>query len=351
MLFKKLRINFVVISPKVSGGVKAIFEYANRLKALGNEVKILLYFENFRSFTKAKFQSLFFNKNFVDWFNLQVPVIPIHRHFFIPKADVIVATFWRTAKLVNHLPLKFGKKVYFVQHIESLWAGEPSKVDETYTYNMKFIVLSSWIANYLKSKFSKDSIILPTPVNTELIYNSGVRSKYDMNKIRVGIMYHNYDWKGFKEGFTAYKMVKEEFPNVELIILSALPPPKELEAFEIWYKPPQEKLRDFYSSLDIFLCPSWFEGLGMPSMEAMACKIPVITTDNGGCREYAENLKTAIVVPPKDVLAIKTAIIRLIKTPELRNKLGENGYQKVMQFDWDSQVRKFYGACLDICYT
>ena len=53
-----------------------------------------------------------------------------------------------------------------------------------------------------------------------------------------------------------------------------------------------------YDAVSRFAVGSWFEGFGQPGLEALACGVPLVTTDNGGCREYAVHEETALMVPP-----------------------------------------------------
>ena len=55
-----------------------------------------------------------------------------------------------------------------------------------------------------------------------------------------------------------------------------------------------------YDAARVFAVGSWFEGFCQPGLEALACGTPLVTTDNGGCREYAIDGETALVVPPRD---------------------------------------------------
>ena len=67
-----------------------------------------------------------------------------------------------------------------------------------------------------------------------------------------------------------------------------------------------------YDASRVFVVGSWFEGFSQPGLEALACGVPLVTTDNGGCREYAANEETALVVPPRDPQSMASAIRRLL---------------------------------------
>jgi glycosyltransferase involved in cell wall biosynthesis len=114
------------------------------------------------------------------------------------------------------------------------------------------------------------------------------------------------------------------------------PPPDPTAYDEFHPNPPQDRLAWLYSSVDVYLCPSWDEGLGMPSMEAMACGAALVTYDNGGSRDYARDGETALVAPRRDVAALAAALTRMLDDPRLRGRLAAAGSHHVRTaFDWD----------------
>lgn len=84
-----------------------------------------------------------------------------------------------------------------------------------------------------------------------------------------------------------------------------------------------EQLPAYYSLADIFVLPSLLEGFGIPISEALACGTPVVTTSAGASAETAG--PGAVVVPPRDALALAAAIRRLLDEPEERRRLGAAG--------------------------
>src|SRR5262245_23341264 len=91
-----------------------------------------------------------------------------------------------------------------------------------------------------------------------------------------------------------------------------------------------------YAAARVFAVGSWFEGFCQPGIEALACGAPLVTTDNGGRREYAYDGETALVVPPRDVPAMADAIRRLLEDQALSARLVANGLDVVERdFDWE----------------
>jgi len=74
-------------------------------------------------------------------------------------------------------------------------------------------------------------------------------------------------------------------------------------------------------------------------MEAMACGKPVVATKVGGVPELVRHNIEGLLVDPCDVKGLARAIVRLLKDPELRVRLGTSGTQRVQSFSWDRTAR------------
>lgn len=92
----------------------------------------------------------------------------------------------------------------------------------------------------------------------------------------------------------------------------------------------QTEIEAFYQSADCFLFPSVREGLGMASIEAMACGLPIIVGANRGTREYAE--ENAIVCEPKDVKAFAGAMNRVMNNHGLAADMGRRSIEIAARF-------------------
>jgi len=102
----------------------------------------------------------------------------------------------------------------------------------------------------------------------------------------------------------------------------------------------EEKIKHFKMA-DVYVLPSLSEGFPIVLLEAMAAKLPVITTDVGDCRKLVEEAKCGLVIPPGDVNALREAIKGLIGK---KNSYGENGYKFVKNnYSWD-KVAAIYNS-------
>ncbi|MGQ9367208.1 glycosyltransferase family 4 protein [Azospirillum sp. A39] len=82
---------------------------------------------------------------------------------------------------------------------------------------------------------------------------------------------------------------------------------------------------------DVFLLPSYAEGLPMALLEAMAYGVPVVTTPVGGIPQAVEHGKTGLLIRPGDVAALQAAILDLLHRPDAAAALGEAGRRVVIE--------------------
>jgi glycosyltransferase involved in cell wall biosynthesis len=98
------------------------------------------------------------------------------------------------------------------------------------------------------------------------------------------------------------------------------------------------ELVTLYSMADIFAFPSFFEGFGIPPIEAMACGAPVITANTSSLPEVVGD--AAIQVDPHDIDALAHAITQLLEDEPLREELRQKGYQRVQHYTWEASAHK-----------
>ena len=92
---------------------------------------------------------------------------------------------------------------------------------------------------------------------------------------------------------------------------------------------------------NIFAFPSFGEGFGLVLLEAMACSKPVVASDVMSIPEIVQQGKSGLLVPAQDVSALAEALDTLIEDPELRDRFGKAGFQRVRtEFTVERMVRK-----------
>jgi glycosyltransferase involved in cell wall biosynthesis len=89
----------------------------------------------------------------------------------------------------------------------------------------------------------------------------------------------------------------------------------------------------YYAEACIAVVPSVYEGFGLPAGEAMACGVPVVSTDGGALPEVVGD--AGVVVPAKSVVGLVDAIDDLLQNPEKRDQLAVAGRQRIVEkFCW-----------------
>ena len=101
---------------------------------------------------------------------------------------------------------------------------------------------------------------------------------------------------------------------------------------------PESDLPALYSGALCFIYPSYFEGFGLPPLEAMKCGAPVIVGNKTSLPEVVGD--AALMIDPFDINAIATAIQKVSSDAELRSQLRAKGLQRASQFDWKETARR-----------
>ena len=143
------------------------------------------------------------------------------------------------------------------------------------------------------------------------------------------MLHHEYAWKGVAGGMEAVAQARRRGAQLVLVGFGVKASRRPLPYDEFHENPPQGTLARLYSGCEIYLCPSWDEGLGMPPMEAMACGAALVTYDNGGCRDYARDGETALVARRRDVDDLAVKLERLVADAALRGRLAGAGRELV----------------------
>ena len=157
-------------------------------------------------------------------------------------------------------------------------------------------------------------------------------------------------YKNLDHLLKAYKIVKQEIPYAQLIIIGTgdheqkikeLARKLELrDAYFLGKIPEKEKIR-WMRRAWIIVSTSMIEGWGITVTEAAACKTPAIAYNVPGLRDSVKHMQTGILVEPGDMEQLAKAITWLLADSSLRNKLSENAYRYAQSFSWDNAAEAF----------
>jgi colanic acid/amylovoran biosynthesis glycosyltransferase len=145
--------------------------------------------------------------------------------------------------------------------------------------------------------------------------------------------------KGLPMLLQAMVGIRARRPTVHLTVVGDGPDRSRLEALaeELRLKKSvsftgyqtQAQVRAHLSKSDVFVLPSFAEGIPVVLMEAMAAGVPVVATRIAGVEELVEDKISGFIVPPGDPNTLKERIDALLADGTLRNRFGESGRKKV----------------------
>ncbi len=348
----KYKINYVLPAVFKSGGVRIIFEYANLLAKRGHSVCIyypIFPFDSYKGvFSGNKFHEYYsmtahhfsniIKKNFYNYC-FQLKIVPSISNFFLRNADFTIATTWHTAYAVEKLNVKKGKKIYFIQDYEN-WRANEELVDKSYSLNLNRITSCQYLRKFLLEKFNTDSHVIYYGVDFKLFYPEKVR-KFDELKT-VLFIDHGDERKNVPALIKIIKKLKNDFPDLNFNCFGFKKINEMPEYVTFFENPSGDKIRELYNEADIFLYPSLHEGFGLPPIEAIACKCPVISTDVGAIPEFIVSGETGFVISRYNLDEIPPIISTLKDNPGQLKLITEKAYDTIKKnFEWDEKIDEF----------
>jgi glycosyltransferase involved in cell wall biosynthesis len=101
---------------------------------------------------------------------------------------------------------------------------------------------------------------------------------------------------------------------------------------------PEDELPGLTAGATAFIYPSLYEGFGFPVAQAMAARVPVITSNSSCLPEIAG--EGALLVDPRSTAEIQVALEKLLSSPELQQQLGTAGRARAEQYRWETCARR-----------
>lgn len=160
--------------------------------------------------------------------------------------------------------------------------------------------------------------------------------------------------KGIHVLLKAFKIIMQDYNDIELFIGGDGPDRKRLEAYvkdnnmtesvKFLGRAPYEKVPEIFNKSSIFVFPTLYEPFGLVAAEALATELPVIASRVGALPEIVDE-SCGILVPPNNPEALADAIELLISDGSLRRTMGKNGREKVKEkFSWERMAKEVVDA-------
>ena len=250
------------------------------------------------------------------------------RHFR-SEEFAIVHQHWG-ARSIRHL-IRRGSTAKIVVHVHGRTAGE--KVNGNPPIAVRgadtIIAVSQAVALQLADK---EVQVIYSGIET-LARTGEDRIDRDEDTTVIGTACRLVKGKGVEDLILAFTALSKEVPPLRLEIAGAGPEERSLLetaqvkgiAQNVKFLGWRDDLRYLLGTWDIFVLPSYEEGLPIAVLEAMAEQVPVVATDVGGLPELVENGLTGYLIAPGDVNALHNCLLGLVKNREARIRFGTAG--------------------------
>ena len=353
-----MRITFVLNHVNLNGGIRVIAIYAERLKQRGHTVTVVARPRPVSSLTN-KLKSVVKGKGWpvdpntlpdhFDNVDVDLRVIDSRRPISnedVPDADVVIATWWETAPWVADLSPSKGAKAYFIQDFGANLGQPMDKLVETWKLPMHRIVISQYIADLVKQHIGDDCEMSYVPNSVDLEqFRSPPRGK--QREPVVGTIYSPSHFKGTDIALAACEIARKSLPDLKVIGFGLQEKNRsELPAWASFRaRVPDSELKNIYGVCDVWLFPPRKEGYGLPILEAMACRTPVIATPAGAAPELINAHGGGMLVPHENPPAMAEAIVQICSLADNDwRRLSDSAYATVTGYSWDDAVGRFETA-------
>lgn len=275
------------------------------------------------------------------------------------------ASFWRKRIFINIGKL-FKKKIVYHNHgggFRRFHSEHPRQVEHTIAKADCVIALSeSWRAFFSNELGCRRVEVINNPVSPPIAVSSPTDSSANdlivppMRLLYLGAVTEKkgiYDLlEVLADNRAAYSGVIELLigGNGEVDKLQRMIVDKHLKnivKFQGWVD--GEKKTRLLQQADVYILPSYYEGLPVSILEAMAYGKPVISTRVGGIPEIVKDNENGILAEPGDKGALKGAIDRMIESDEMRKSMGERGREMVKPYyiaEVAAALRTLYSSLL-----
>ncbi len=361
---KLLKITFVVRSENLSGGQRVIALYADRLARRGHDVTVVVPTEGTPSIRERasaliKRRVWLPKDNVAERSYFRGAQFKVHRldHFGpvtdrdLPNSDVLIANWWETVEWVWAASSSKGIKLHFMQDYEAWGApdGDVAQVDTVIALPIPKIVIAQWVAELLQQRWMQTPVALvPNSVETERFFATP-RAKQAVPT--VGFAYRTMRNKGCDLIFSAIERSRGLVPSLRIISFGHERPAPDLplpSGTEFHFRADDDKLRELYAACDAWLFGTRIEGFGLPILEAMACRTPVIGTPAGAAPRLLGQ-RGGILVGKEDIAGMSEAIARISVMPDSEwRTMSDAAFATATSYTWDDATDQFEAAVLKV---
>jgi D-inositol-3-phosphate glycosyltransferase len=281
----------------------------------------------------------------------QSDIVHAHDGFYLSS---LAAAFWAR---VLHKPLVLTQHISFIPHPSALLSTAQKIAYATtgqfiFRSSSKIIILNSRVKTFLQAHGMNDKLVyLPngvdtsefSPINSE--QKAALREKYNLPKHKTLALFVGRYIP--RKGFTELSSIKH-ISGLSVVFVGGPVPDKQTRSDQYFLgSVTHHAMADIYRMCDIFILPSQGEGFPCSVQEAMACGLPIITTDDPAYGVYQlDRSKVSLIQPTKQAMSV--ALTALVADTRLR--LAMSAYSRsyaVTEFSWSTNIEKLLAIYKD----
>jgi glycosyltransferase involved in cell wall biosynthesis len=342
-----LKIALVIPTMNLGGAERVFATLAAHWVSLGHQVSLLLFSgENVETFfnvdRRVTTECLNVlgepNKGPMDYLRLAVSrVRELRRHLKSKRPDVIISALPAANFAAAVAGWSLGIPAILTEHSATLdIQRQPYKAIMFVAYAMakRIVVLDESIRASLPRWMQRRTVIIPNPLTVDLGRLAETKQSLDSQKGRIVTLGRLHSSKGFEFLIAAFSSLAGEYPGWGLTIFGEGPERTALEKMvadlgmsdRIFLPGPTRDVSRVIAEADIFVSSARTESWGVALHEALAVGVAVIVAASGKrALELVEYGQAGLVVPIGDINALRNAMLELIRSPGLRQRLAERG--------------------------
>lgn len=343
-----LRILIPILSFGRAGGIRVLSKLANHWRSLGHDVTFVSFYESEKPYYPVNVKIIWIDKNGKEVNSNNSMFIAKRSAFkrlcaiykYLKKHSREYDTVLANANLTTW-PVWLGSKAvnfYYIQAYEVEFSSERNLVGTlkrisaylTYFLPLRKVVNAELYKNY---KNIHAEHVIPPGLDLRIYYPQKFLKK--RKDFVVGCIGREAEWKGSNDVGEAIKILRSKGYNVEFKVAFE---PIRYADYELVKPDGDSNLANFYRDLDVLVAPGHIQlgAVHYPVIEAMACKVPVITTGY-----YPANNDNSFIVPVKRPDLIADTLVEIIENYESAIEKAELAYTIISQFEWNVVSEKF----------
>jgi glycosyltransferase involved in cell wall biosynthesis len=359
-----MRITILTPADNLTGGTRVIALYAKLLQARGHEVLVVsnrpaprTVREHLRALKHGRWRELqreicaSREPGHIALAGVPHRVLERHRPIVasdVPDGDVLVGTWWETAVWMHAMPAAKGRKVHLIQGYEVWWGGpaDHARVHDALRLPNRKIAISTGLKREIDDALGDLGIEVVNNAVDQVQFSAPERERG--TPPTVGFIYANDPIKGADRCAKIIELARRHVPELRVLAFGAQLPTPDMPlpaGTEFHHRPSQHALAGLYARCDAWLFASRIDSFGLPILESMACRTPVVGIPIGAAPEFlTDGCGMLVDAASEEALpaAMADALISLLHGPaQAWRAMSERAYARAHAYSWEDAVERF----------